>query len=522
MRSQELAQADKIRTALIGFLLGVSGAVILWMNTPWGIGVGYDSVFYLSAADNFLNGLGLSRLDGFGNVIPLTHYPPIYPLTLAVLVVLSGHELVFVARVLSAILFGVNVFLTAWVITRYTQTPWVGLLGGVLALSSPILIDVHLMAMSEALYLPILLSGLFILDRYLMDEPLWLLFVSGGVGALAYLIRYVGISFLVTGVFSIILFGQRTPRRKVGDIIMFGFLATFPTLAWYFRNWRLTGGFTNRVIAFHPPALGDIRQGLVTLSLWLLPRGVPAILRLILLIALIFGLGTVVVNWCRRWRDGQFEFPLSQSGLQFTAILAIYICVYTLVLAVSLTFFDASTRLNDRILSPVYMLGIVLVVVTLWKPLSDSRSQWKIVGFILLSLGLIIVNSLRSDEVLWKMRQNGRGFTGRQWQHSETIREVEKLPPDTIIYSNEAFPIYFLTGRPSNWIPEKIDVVKQQSVQNYDQQLENMRQTIIRFDGFLVIFDSIERTNAYAPIEELVDGLVLQKKLDDGAVYGSP
>lgn len=45
------------------------------MNMPWGIGVGYDSVFYLSAADNLLNGLGLSRLDGYYNVIPLTHYP---------------------------------------------------------------------------------------------------------------------------------------------------------------------------------------------------------------------------------------------------------------------------------------------------------------------------------------------------------------------------------------------------------------------------------------------------------------
>ena len=41
--------------------LAIFGIAWFWINTPWGIGVNYDSYFYLSAADNFLAGNGFGR-----------------------------------------------------------------------------------------------------------------------------------------------------------------------------------------------------------------------------------------------------------------------------------------------------------------------------------------------------------------------------------------------------------------------------------------------------------------------------
>ena len=72
------------------------------------------------------------------------------------------------------------------------------------------------------------------------------------------------------------------------------------------------------------------------------------------------------------------------------------------------------------------------------------------------------MNFIRSASILREMKINGRGFTGRKWQASETIAAIGNLSPEVVIHTNEALPVYFITGRATNNIPEKIDPVKNQ------------------------------------------------------------
>lgn len=508
---------------IVLLLVGALGFAFLWINTQWwGIGVGYDSVFYLSAADNFLAGLGLSRLDGYGNVVPLTHFPPLYPFLLALTSFLTGSSTVDAARLLAALAFGCHIFGAGWVVHRYTKSFWAGLFAGVFLLASPILLGVHWMAMSEPAYLVLQLSMLAVLTVYVAGQKRWALVAAAVLAGLAYLTRYVGIALIGAGGVALLFLGQRSYRQKLKDALLFGLISALPILLWYLRNWLLTGSMTNRAAFFHLPEFAQIQKGLITLSLWCFPATIPGIAR-ILLFALGMGILLIVfVRWFRRSNPFSAQAFTADQPFQFVFLLTLYVAFYLTFLFVSLTFFDASTRLNTRILSPCYALAVVWALIVLGYGLSGRKPAWLRVGVFVLALGLLSLNLARSLVAAADMRINGSGFTGKSWQTSETIAAVNQLPPGIVIFSNKAFPIYFVTGRPSNGIPERVDVVKGQSNQDYDLQIAAMRETIIEMDGALVIFDSTNETGVYPPLDQLIQGLTLWRDTADGAVYRSP
>ncbi len=452
-------------------LLGALSSVLLWVNTPWGIGVGYDSMFYLGAAGNLVDGLGLSRTDGFGNLIPLTHYPPLYPIILAFFHWLSGIPVDFVARILAAGLIGINVAMIGWLVYRFTGSTLAGGLGALLAVSSPVLIDVHLMAMSEPPYLLIILMLLGALFAYLVRGDIRTLALAGLLAGTAYLARYVGASAAGAGGLAVLILGRKPWWKRVKDALLFGLVAAGVMVAWYVRNSLLTGGGANRAFLFHPPTAAQLRQGLVTVSLWLLPPSVPGLLRLLFTAVMVLALVGAAVYAGTRGRTLAAGGGRIRRAWIATGLLAVFILAYVVLLGFSLTFFDASTRLNDRILFPVYILGMILALVILWAALFLQDSRRLRSAAVLAGMLLIGVNFVRSQGLLAVVREEGLGFNSRDWRSSATIQALRELPEDTLIYSNEAFPINFLTGRLANWVPEKVDVVKGQAAADYPAQL---------------------------------------------------
>ncbi len=502
-------------------LIALGGAIFMWISTPWGIGVGYDSVFYLSAADNFLNGSGLSRFDGYGNVIPLTHFPPLYPLILAAFSFITGAPTDIIARWLSVVFFAVNIYLMGWLVYRYTSSMLAGALISLAALASPILVDVHLMAMTEPLFIILMMLTLHWLQKYIetKSNSYWVL--AGIVAALSYLTRYVGLTLVATGGLLILVWGRQPFWRRVKNAFLFGVIGVAPILVWYGRNLRVAGTVSNRTILFHPPSMQKIIGGISTISQWFFPgvhsgqwRTVGLALGLLIFLAL-------VLFWMLHLRKLVSD-QAAVTAARFAAILVLYLTIYVAMLLASLTLFDASTRLNDRILSPVYVLLILVIVVMVWQ--LSAKPSWKIlrysfIGVLLLWIGASAVNT---NQIFSEMRINGKGFNARVWQGSETIASIDNLPPQALIFSNEAFPIYYLSGRSANWIPEKRDVVKLQDTQEYTVSVAKMQQDIIQNRGFLVIFDTIEKHWVYPSLEEMSVGLVLFADLDDGVIYSAP
>jgi hypothetical protein len=62
-------------------LLGTS--VWIFLSSRWGVGVIHDSIFYLSSAGNLVNHNGRQWSASDGSLHPLTHFPPLYSLLIA-------------------------------------------------------------------------------------------------------------------------------------------------------------------------------------------------------------------------------------------------------------------------------------------------------------------------------------------------------------------------------------------------------------------------------------------------------
>ena len=134
-------------------LISVIGVAIIIYTTNWGIGLfGRDSFNYISAARNLAGGGGYVFPEDNDTVAPITHYPPLLSMILAVFKIVSVNALV-AARYLNALLFGLSAVLTGILIYRTTKSEGFSILGALLFSSAVIFIELHSWALSEPLFL---------------------------------------------------------------------------------------------------------------------------------------------------------------------------------------------------------------------------------------------------------------------------------------------------------------------------------------------------------------------------------
>lgn len=516
-RFKRFLQNHLVETILV--LLALTGVSMLrWATATWGVGVEYDGVFYLTAADNFLRGLGFSRVIGAGELAPLIHYPPGYPFSIVVLRFLFGMNAVTAASMLTALWFGVMIFLVGYLVYHYTRFPIAGVLSALVVLSSSILVDLHLLARSEPQFLVFLLLVLLILDKYLEHKSLSLLLVAAVLAAGSYLTRYVGVTVVALGLAVLVLFNHRAPKRRLRDALVFGLISGVPALAWLLRNWLSSGTVTNRAMIYSPLSKTQWNQFLNTVYEWFSLGFFPAELREPILFVFVIALVAMGMFWFRGLRVAEPSSELRQ-GARFAQFLVLFIVGYLAFLSLSLMLFDASTPINSRILAPVYVLGIVLVFLLVWKVVPVKRMH--LLGAVI-SLGLLVFIALEfrtSMRILSAMRAEGRFFTGERWQTSETIAAIGQLPRETTLYTNEALPVYFLTGRFADPLPENFNPVKDQPNPDFAQKMDAVYWALQQPGAALAIFDSFYKYDIYAPLDELTEGLVLWRDLEDGVIY---
>lgn len=502
-------------------LIGVAGGGFLYIGMrKWGIGVYYDSIFYLTAADNLLKGLGMGRLAGDGSIIPLTHYPPLYSILVAAARLVTGLDSTRSAWILTLLFFSFLIGFNGWGIYQLSRSLIAGMIGSLLVLTSPIIADLHLMAMTEPVFLIFLLAALLLIKKTIGSPKLiWVLLAALFTSA-AYLSRYVGISIIAAGVVAFLIFSKTRIWMRLRLAVVYGVVSFIPNLIWSIRNLILTGSATNRLFEFHPIPLSKLSEVNNSLSGWVLSTGrIPAVLRsglvcLILLGAVMFTLWLVY-----RGRTHQSDLR-EQDVVLFSAILGIFYLVYIAAVLGSLMFFDASTRLNDRILSPVYYALLIQVVLLVWVFVHNQPALFKIAA---VGVGVLIVLLYAWDEnkLLADYTRNGIGFTGRVWQKSETIQYFRQHPVTGAIYSNEAFGLYYLLNQPTFSIPQSRDPVTTMVLPDYQESIQKMDQNIQQTNGRMVIFTPFQTADVYPPLDELTHGLTIVQTNSDAEIYSA-
>jgi len=517
---RNLTTSDRLTLLGIGFLALLAVVMVLVM-TPWGVEVGHDSVIYISTARGLLSGQGLIWVSSDGVVKAPGHFPPLYPSLLA-LFGWIGVDIVSGARILAAVFFGLNVLLAGMLITRATASGGWALLAALLTLSSPIILRQHLRAMSEPAFITFMLLWLMSLNAYL-KTPTRVRFLAVCTAASAALLtRYIGISLVAASALAMLILSKGGWRARLLRALSAAALGYLPVLPWYFRNWRLTGNLTNRVILFHPPTVSKLKLGIVASSSWLLPEQSNLWVRLGLLTAVgMIALG-LHMRIRRRIRHVHVTDQQNAAIALQTLVLVSSLC-YLGALIVSLTFFDAATRIDNRLLSPVYLLAILYLTVTLW--LSQVHFRWGRIPIMMIGIGVsgfITINAMRSAAIGKQMMTDGAGFTARRWQQSKAVQLVSELPEALHVYTNEMLGLSFLAERPVYAVPEKIDPVKAKVRPEFLEALAEAREDLLQGDAILVIFPPLSKRPEMPSLEEVAEGLVLWRETGDAQIYAAP
>ncbi|RPH60676.1 MAG: phospholipid carrier-dependent glycosyltransferase [Chloroflexi bacterium] len=524
-------------------IISLAAALALWYATPAGLGLTNDSVAYIGGARSIMAGTGYSDIWLDSSLEPITHYPPLLSLTLSGLGLL-GLDPLRGARLLNIFLFGANTFLVGLLGWRMTRSqPSAFLLALLFALNATFL-RLHAYALSEPLFLFFSLLSFLFFD-FSFNAPASLritrysLLVTGFLASLAFLTRYSGLALIATFAFALFLY-QPDWRSRFTKIAQFLAGAVLPMSAWFIRNALVAESATNRTFQFHPiqaenlvPVFYNLSQFLMPVEDWRRALVKSGLINWILVFA-----GLSLLTWLvfQAYRL-IFHRPVSLPGnLPFTTSL--YVFAYLGAILFSMSFFDASTKFQPRILAPLYVSGMLLLV-GLLNFVHGTHGKVRIFSFdfsvflrlirvpIILLIAILALGLSTFDFrlTLAELRDSaGLGYGSWKWRDSIVMADLKNLSADTAIYTNTPPAVYLVTGRASRVIPTTLDPVDNLPRNDYEQNLAQMRADLLAGRAVLALFDTsnIEEALGAENVDQFISGLVVLQKAQGDVLYGKP
>lgn len=509
---------NKIATGLF-VLLVISGfsiatGLLLWV-TENGIGIGFDSISYINAANRLLqsstNMAGLSP-----------HYPPLYTLLLALAGAVGG-EVEGSARWLHAILYGFNTVLVGAAIYYGTRRNLPAtLLGmGVFLTSAPVL-AMHVYALSEPLFFTLSLSSYLLFAFYIQSGRNRYLVLASLLAGLAVSTRYVGVALippLAVGIWFLVKKPARQKIKALGTLLV---LSAAPAALWILRNLLIFQSATNRSVVYHHRSIRKIARLVIELLYSYLFGGagsskyVQAVLVgalvLILLGMLLFLLKKQV-----------FSSPPNRFGAAVMVMGLLYAVSYALVVLFSMFFVDAATQVNDRIILPVCIMFIPAVITLLFFFSFENRKYpvWALItAAVLLSMGAGLPSALTEIKTL---HADGIGLNSVMWNESDTLRLVNEIPPGRAVYSNGEVVILYKTSLQVYPLPRIYESTTRIENPQYPAQLGELCEQVRRGQAVIIFFDRIGRE--YVPKEYEIRNrcdLPVLVETNDGVIWGVP
>jgi len=436
------------------FLLGSIAVGFVWLlrnSTLTGPGLINDSIAYIAGARSILAGTGYSQVWLASELQPITHYPPLFSLIL-VFVGMLGIDPLFGARIVNILLLGANIILIGILGWKIFKNRFAGLSLALFFAISGAIFRIHSYVISEPLFLFFCLVSFLLLELYFANgrKIIWIILLGVIVG-LAILDRYVGFVLFVVVAAVLFLFEQtwRTRLTRPGIYV----ISSVPLpLAWLIYNSMLTGAVADRGLSWHPITTDDLLLGVANLSHWLFPLGTAEADQRVLSVPGVFIsiiLGAFLLLWLiietARLFKGSSSSPRAHPIIFMAGLFS---WMYPVSILVSISLFDHTTRLQDRILVPAYLsLLIVLVWFGVWLWRLDTR----IARTLAILGGILILGVWFWDfyGTVFSMQQDGQGYSSRRIRESAVIQFVAELPEDVSIYTDSPPSIYSGTARPS-------------------------------------------------------------------------
>ena len=521
----DLRASLRLASFLSLILLVVIGIMLVLRATPDGLSLSDDSIAYVAGARSMLAGQGY-REAWLASNQPVTHFPPAFSSVLAFLGMFDIDPLRG-ARLVNALLFGLNAGLLGILAWRMTPSLSAGLVIAALFILNSEILQVHAVAMSEPLFIFLCLLSLWMFDLYFERHNHWLwLALCGTFVGMAYLTRYAGIALVATFIVALVILRDswRTRLTSIGIFLA----SVLPWIVgWAIRNSLIAENATNRALVWHPITAENIRIGVRVFADLLIPveawRRVlirqPGVIETMIILVL----GAVLI-WVslKAWK--YFSEPQQESMedridagsreiIPFTTGMLLFSYLASIVAA--MTMFDAATKFKLRILSPAFVcLLILLVYLGIWFR-NKRRVTVILVTFILLCFAFykqfITVNE-------WS--KGGLGYASFQWYDSQAMAFLRELPEDVKIYTNEPGAVYLYVGRGTYVLPDRFDSATAQVRSGFEEGVATMQQEINAGQAVLALFDSGDNVPSDTPV--LIEGLHLTHKSTGDEIYTAP
>lgn len=221
---------------ILPWIVLMIGSTIIYAITPFGAASTPDSLYYYNSVENFNSGHGLmiTSFDLYGpSMLPLTTWPPLYPLALSFLSsILPHNEIEIIARYFNIICLTINslIFLK---LSQKIISPLFGVAITIFLIIQPPILTVYTYSWSETLFIPlILISYYFSIKAFnIHNRKTKLIYysISTIFIVLSCYTRYIGIAFL-PALFIMIFFDLRKhPENTLillattSTIFLFGF-----------------------------------------------------------------------------------------------------------------------------------------------------------------------------------------------------------------------------------------------------------------------------------------------------------
>ena len=491
-------------------------AVALVLVATWrSVGLTVDGAEYVHAADSIATGHGVTvPYVGPDEPYPahprpdqrtlVTHFAPLYPASLAVLVKL-GLTPTQAARAEGVALLVAFVALLAAAMALAGRT---GRRAVVVALAlSPPVIVAFAMAWSEPLFLVLLLGALcamFQLHRARSPRAEILLVA---LCALAPLARYLGLS-VAMGACLLVSSGRLPVRSKRTMTIACALAGVVPTVAWQaYVHGRAT---TDSGWGVHLPGWADWSSALGVVGGWLVDiptafeHGVPAWIGAVVLAAA----GAIVLRLRRR------SMSIAASATPATVACVTVGACYLLVLVGARSVFDANIDFDSRQLATLYVLGVLAV--------ATSNLAFARVARLALAAFVAVVAARTTVTTLQFPGSELSGFTADRWRHSPALAALRSNGCGGIVLTNAPDPVHLYTSCRTMKLPPEQNIYRDAVNDRYGAQLDQLARFVADHPTSVVFFDRPTRATGRRRIDpRVIDalGLRLVSSDRDASIY---
>ncbi len=412
-----------------------------------GVGISPDSVKYLSSAHNIARQFSFTDY----NNTPFVLFPLGYPLFLACIQFAFPTSLLQVLPFINGLFFAGIIFMVANIFQQIFATNKIVLHLVLLLIStSPALLEIYTMAWSETLFIFLTLIFFISLNKYLVQNNFKHLLISAIIASLAFLVRYAGITCVITGCI-IILSNRNLPfSKKLIHLFGFGAVGVLLPLINLVRNIMVSETYSGVRQKSLNSFYINLTNAAEVLEQWFISLSNSSKAGIFILVFLV--LASLILLY--------YSFKKHFLTSSYNSIISLFFLVY-IGFMLTISTVSRFETLSSRLLSPVYIPIILLISTIVLQLLRIKNRPLKITAALLLLIiyGFMQFNHYKTNAATWEGVSVAGipGYTENQWVKSSMANFIKNNPKEIlpIIFSNADDAVFFLTGKTAFALPHK-------------------------------------------------------------------